>query len=284
MLPLWARVDLGALTINVHPEFPKAPALQEPFPFHIVECHNRTLVEGALPFSKDSVGVFGSPNRLGHWNLEAKFDSSRMRLWGWPTQLNYDTPNSPHILCIRFFWDAFMVWSTASESMDLGRTSIVVVFFLSISMYSATQTNWAIGILRQNSIAPGCVCEGDQLNWIMILQTHLIFYAYDLSEMLLWFGVRPQNPRIWVELPLLLFFFFIYFDVFGNPNKLGHWNLEAKFDSSRMRLWRWPAKLNYDTPNSPHILCVRSSWGAFIVWSTVSESTDLGRTYIVVFF
>ena len=66
MLPLRARVDLGAMTMKGYSTFPKTPALLEPYN-QIVFRHNRTLIgESILPLLREAVGVFYSPSRLGH--------------------------------------------------------------------------------------------------------------------------------------------------------------------------------------------------------------------------
>ena len=56
MLPLWARVDLGAMAMKVHSAFSKAPAFLDPHYF----------IGRVLPLCREAVGVFYSPSRLGH--------------------------------------------------------------------------------------------------------------------------------------------------------------------------------------------------------------------------
>ena len=52
MLPLWARVDLGAMAINRYSAFPKAlVSLEDHHP--IVSVISRTLVGGVLPPCRD---------------------------------------------------------------------------------------------------------------------------------------------------------------------------------------------------------------------------------------
>ena len=62
VLPLQARMDLGALAMKGYSTFPKAPALQEPR-HQIVLCHFRTLIVVVLTLGKDTVVVFYSPSR-----------------------------------------------------------------------------------------------------------------------------------------------------------------------------------------------------------------------------
>ncbi len=64
MLPLRARVDLGAMAMKGHSEFPKAPALLE-LHHQIVYCHIQdTPGGGVLPLCRCAVSVFYSPSRL----------------------------------------------------------------------------------------------------------------------------------------------------------------------------------------------------------------------------
>ena len=53
MLPLRARVDLGAMAIKGYSTFPKAPALLEPH-HQIVKCHNQDTCWGGglTPFAE----------------------------------------------------------------------------------------------------------------------------------------------------------------------------------------------------------------------------------------
>ena len=75
MLPLRARVDLGAMAMKGYSAFPKAPALLEPH-HQIVYCHIQDTRWGVvLPLCREEVGVFYSPSRLGKtllWNLKKK--------------------------------------------------------------------------------------------------------------------------------------------------------------------------------------------------------------------
>ena len=65
MLPLRARVDLGAMATKGYSAFPKAPALLEPH-HQIVHCHIQdTRWGGVLPLCREAAGVFYSPSRLG---------------------------------------------------------------------------------------------------------------------------------------------------------------------------------------------------------------------------
>ena len=59
MLPLRARVDLGAMAIKGYSAFPKAQALLEPH-HQIVYCQIQDIRygEGVLPLCKETVGVF----------------------------------------------------------------------------------------------------------------------------------------------------------------------------------------------------------------------------------
>ena len=62
VLPLWARVDLGAMAMKGYSTFPKAPALVEP-------CHQKIDVTsmtlgGILPLCRDAVSVFYSTSQL----------------------------------------------------------------------------------------------------------------------------------------------------------------------------------------------------------------------------
>ena len=51
MLPLNARVDLGAMVIKGYSAFPKAPAILEHL-HQIVLCHIRTFIRRVLPFAE----------------------------------------------------------------------------------------------------------------------------------------------------------------------------------------------------------------------------------------
>ena len=62
VLPLGARVDLGAMAMNGYSALPKAPALQEPQQIQ----DTRWFWGGVLPLCRDAVGVFCSPSQLGH--------------------------------------------------------------------------------------------------------------------------------------------------------------------------------------------------------------------------
>ena len=65
VLPRWAKVDLGAMTMKGCSAFPEDPALPEPH-HQIVKCISRTLMgKGVLPLCRSAVSVFYSPNRLG---------------------------------------------------------------------------------------------------------------------------------------------------------------------------------------------------------------------------
>ena len=65
MLPLWARVDLGAMPMKEHSAFPKSLALLK-LHHQIVEYHiQNTRRKGVLPLFRDVVGVFYSSSRLG---------------------------------------------------------------------------------------------------------------------------------------------------------------------------------------------------------------------------
>ena len=69
MLPLRARVDLGAMTIKGYSAFLKVPALLEPH-HECVLCHIQDIRwwgwGGVLPFCRDVVGIYHSPSQLGH--------------------------------------------------------------------------------------------------------------------------------------------------------------------------------------------------------------------------
>ena len=85
MLPLQARVDLGAMAMKRYSAFPKAPALLEPH-HQIVKCHIQdTCWRGVLPLCREAVGVSFSPSRLG--NKTIKFPISTALF----TQLNVKT-------------------------------------------------------------------------------------------------------------------------------------------------------------------------------------------------
>ena len=71
VLPLWARVDLGAVTIKGYSAFPKDPALLEPR-HQIVQCHIQDTRWGFLPLCRGAVGVFYSPSRLGNTMFRKK--------------------------------------------------------------------------------------------------------------------------------------------------------------------------------------------------------------------
>ena len=73
MLPLLARLDLGAMAMKGYSAFPKAPALLEPH-HQIVYCHIQdTRLGGVLPLCREAVGVFYSPSRLGNCLLGCCF-------------------------------------------------------------------------------------------------------------------------------------------------------------------------------------------------------------------
>ena len=63
MLPLWARVNLGAMAMKGYTAFPKAPAILEPH-HEIVLCHIQDACCGGalLPLCREAVGVFYSSN------------------------------------------------------------------------------------------------------------------------------------------------------------------------------------------------------------------------------
>ena len=64
MLPLCARVDLGAITMKRNTLFLKASALQESH-HQIVLHHIQDTLWGILTLSRDAAGVFHNPSRLG---------------------------------------------------------------------------------------------------------------------------------------------------------------------------------------------------------------------------
>ena len=67
MLPLRDRVDLGAMAKKGYSTFPKAPALLE-LPHQIVQYHIQDTRWGGGSYpSREAVGVFYSPNRLGKY-------------------------------------------------------------------------------------------------------------------------------------------------------------------------------------------------------------------------
>ena len=51
MLPLWARVNLGAIAIKRYSAFPKAPDLLEPH-YQIVLCHILDTFGESYPFAE----------------------------------------------------------------------------------------------------------------------------------------------------------------------------------------------------------------------------------------
>ena len=64
MLPLQARVNLGAMAMKGYSAFPKAPAILEPR-HQIASCHFQdTHWGGSYPLCKEAVGVFYSPSWL----------------------------------------------------------------------------------------------------------------------------------------------------------------------------------------------------------------------------
>ena len=66
MLPLRARVDLGAMAMKGYSTFPKAPALPE-LHHQTVYCHfqdTHSRGEGVLPLCRETVGVFYNPNKM----------------------------------------------------------------------------------------------------------------------------------------------------------------------------------------------------------------------------
>ena len=70
MLPLRARVDLGAMAMEEYSGFPKAPTLLEPH-YQIVSVISWTLVVGGvgggvLLHCREALDVFYSPSRLGN--------------------------------------------------------------------------------------------------------------------------------------------------------------------------------------------------------------------------
>ena len=64
VLPLQARVDLGAMAMKGYSAFLKAPALLEP-DYEIISCHTQyTHLRGVLPLCRKTVGVFYRLPRL----------------------------------------------------------------------------------------------------------------------------------------------------------------------------------------------------------------------------
>ena len=64
MLPLWARVDLGAIAMKGYSAFPKAPAGTSPS-----DCLVSYPGHSFLPLCGEAVGVFYNPSRLGKQKL-----------------------------------------------------------------------------------------------------------------------------------------------------------------------------------------------------------------------
>ena len=62
MLPLRARVELGAMAMKGYSAFPKAPAPSD----FLVSYPGHSLGGGVLPLCREAVGVFYSPSRLGN--------------------------------------------------------------------------------------------------------------------------------------------------------------------------------------------------------------------------
>ena len=71
MLPLRARVNLGAMAMKGYSAFPKAPVLLEPR-HQIIKCHVHDTRWGILPLCTGAVGVSYSPSRQGQIILERK--------------------------------------------------------------------------------------------------------------------------------------------------------------------------------------------------------------------
>ncbi len=63
VLPLWARVDLGAMALKEYSAFPKAPGNLIIRLFSVI---SRTLVGGLFPRCRETVGIFCSPSRPGN--------------------------------------------------------------------------------------------------------------------------------------------------------------------------------------------------------------------------
>ena len=63
VLPLRAKVDLGAMAMEGYSAFPTAPALLKPYP-QIVKCHMQDTFKEPLPLYRDAVGKFYNPSRL----------------------------------------------------------------------------------------------------------------------------------------------------------------------------------------------------------------------------
>ena len=60
VLPLRARVDLGAMAMKGYSAFPKAPALLEPSPSDCLVSYPGHSLGGVLPLCREAVGVFYS--------------------------------------------------------------------------------------------------------------------------------------------------------------------------------------------------------------------------------
>ena len=71
MLPISARMDLRAMTIKGFSAFPQTQSL--------LELHyqiEQTLIGGALPFGRDVVGIFYSPQPTDPGWLEVDIDET----------------------------------------------------------------------------------------------------------------------------------------------------------------------------------------------------------------
>ena len=70
MLPLWDRVDVGAMAMKGYSTFPKAPTLLESHhQICFVSYPGRSSGVGVLLLCREAVGVFHSLNRLGDFVL-----------------------------------------------------------------------------------------------------------------------------------------------------------------------------------------------------------------------
>ena len=67
MLPVHARVDLGAMATKGYSSFSRAPTLLD-LTFRLFSVNPGNLL-GVLTFCRYAVGVFYSPSRLGHVRL-----------------------------------------------------------------------------------------------------------------------------------------------------------------------------------------------------------------------
>ena len=113
MLPFRVRVDLGMMAMKGYSVLSKASALLERH-HQIILCHIRTFVVGGiLPLSREAVGVFYCPSRLGkehegdgdtncNWSVGNGYQKLGKRPWGIGNQMKNQNYQDHSILKIGY--------------------------------------------------------------------------------------------------------------------------------------------------------------------------------------